>query len=231
MNLLENLNYEGMPVRVELIDDEPWFVAKDVCDVLGIRNSSQAVSRLDEDEKDGVVISDPHGRRQNTRVVSESGLYSLIFTSVKPEAKEFKRWVTHEVLPSLRRTGGYSVAPAVRQAPALPEVGNSLAIAKQLVHVAENHEERLEQLETEQQLLAERPVFGEPAAGVLFPRENPDHLTIREYARCIGRDLTPGQCAGIGHRLSRFCEQAEVFFQRSSHGNRYPLPVLQEFFG
>jgi prophage antirepressor-like protein len=74
-------------------------VLKDVCDVLDIENSSDVVKRLDEDEKDGVDITDPIGRRQNTTVISESGLYNVILLSRKPEAKQFKRWITHEVLP------------------------------------------------------------------------------------------------------------------------------------
>lgn len=228
MNALENLQFNGNPVRIELIDDEPWFVAMDVCAVLGIVNSRSAVSRLDEDERDIVGVTDTIGRRSQTQIVNESGLYSLIFTSVKPEAKEFRRWVTHEVLPSLRRTGGYSVVPSVAALP--PHPVNPLDAARQLLAVAENHEARLHHLEDGQKALADRPMLGEPAIGMLFPKHKPDYLTLREYAHAIDHDLTPGQCAGMGHRLTFYCGKAEVYIQRSSHGNRYPLPVLQEFF-
>lgn len=88
-------------------DGEPRWVAKDVCEVLGIDNSRQALSRLDDEEKDDVILNDAIGRPQNTAVVSESGLYSLILSSRKSEAKAFKKWVTSEVLPSIRKTGGY----------------------------------------------------------------------------------------------------------------------------
>lgn len=81
---------------------EPWFVAADVCKVLGLGNSSQAIAKLDDDEKSGVIISDPHGREQVTRFISESGLYTLVLSSRKPEAKAFKRWITHE--QAYRRT-------------------------------------------------------------------------------------------------------------------------------
>lgn len=87
---------------------EPWFVAKDVCNALGIKNSRDAVDRLDDDEK-GVVQTDTLGGPQKVTIVNESGLYSLILRSDKPEAKAFKRWITHEVLPAIRKTGGYVI--------------------------------------------------------------------------------------------------------------------------
>lgn len=93
--------------RSKTLEGEPWFVAADVCRVLGLGNSSQAIAKLDDDEKSGVIISDPHGREQVTRFISESGLYALVLSSRKPEAKAFKRWITHEVIPSIRKTGGY----------------------------------------------------------------------------------------------------------------------------
>ena len=82
-------------------------MAADVCRALGLGNSSMAISKLDDDEKSGVIISDPHGREQVTRFISESGLYALVLGSRKPEAKAFKRWITHEVIPAIRKTGGY----------------------------------------------------------------------------------------------------------------------------
>lgn len=90
-------------------DGEPMFVAKDVCTALGLGNSRQALSRLDEDEK-GVISTDTPGGEQKMQAVNEAGLYVLVLGSKKPEAKAFKRWVTHEVLPALRRDGGYMVA-------------------------------------------------------------------------------------------------------------------------
>ena len=88
---------------------DPWFVAKDVCRVLEIVNHKDAVSRLDEDERDGVGITDRIGRQQTLTVISESGLYALIFRSRKPEAKAFSKWVRSEVLPAIRKTGSYAV--------------------------------------------------------------------------------------------------------------------------
>ena len=82
---------------------EPWFVAKDVCDILEISNPSDALKRLDDDERSRFNL----GRQGEAHNVNEAGLYALVLGSRKPEAHEFKRWVTHEVLPQIRRTGGY----------------------------------------------------------------------------------------------------------------------------
>ena len=98
-------------VRIVMIDGEPWFVAKDVCDCLEIANSREAITRLDEDELTSVKLTSG-GQMREMKVVNEFGLYNLILSSRKKEAKKFKRWVTHEVLPSIRKTGSDGTAPA-----------------------------------------------------------------------------------------------------------------------
>ena len=103
---------EGTSIRMQMIKDEPWFAAKDVCSLLGLDNSRQAVSRLDDDEK-GVINSDTLGGKQELTFVNESGMYALIFQSRKPQARAFRKWVTGEVLPSLRKYG-YYVAPGAQ---------------------------------------------------------------------------------------------------------------------
>lgn len=96
-------------VRVLEKNGDPWFVAKDVCECLEINNSRQALSRLDTDEKADVILNDgSQNRRMN--IVNEYGLYSLVLSSRKPEAKEFKRWITHEVIPSIRKYGSFNMA-------------------------------------------------------------------------------------------------------------------------
>lgn len=107
-NSLQLFQNAGFKVRVIMRDGEPWFVAKDVCTCLEIANVSDACSRLDEDER-GIVSTDTPSGKQEMLIVSEPGLYSLIGSSKKPEAKAFKRWVNHEVLPSIRKTGGYGI--------------------------------------------------------------------------------------------------------------------------
>lgn len=104
-------NPEFGAIRAINQDGEPWFVAKDVCDALGIANSRDAIARLDDDEK-GVGLTDTLGGSQEMATVNESGFYNLVLRSRKPEARAFKRWVTHEVIPAIRRTGGYMEAKA-----------------------------------------------------------------------------------------------------------------------
>lgn len=99
-------------VRSFLIENEPWMVAKDVCDILGISKYRDAISKLDPDER-GSVLVDTLGGKQRVSTVSESGLYALIMRSNKPEAKTFRKWVTAEVLPSLRKTGYYATSKKV----------------------------------------------------------------------------------------------------------------------
>lgn len=106
-NEMQKFDFKGAALRT-LTDGagEPWFVAKDVCDILEISNPSDALKRLDDDERSRFNL----GRQGETNIVNEAGLYVLVLGSRKPEAHEFKRWVTHEVLPQIRRTGGYIAA-------------------------------------------------------------------------------------------------------------------------
>ncbi len=116
MNDLQIFNYEGQEVRTVMVNDEPWWVLADVCRILGINNSRDVVARLDKDEK-GVGQIDPPGGKQNMTIINESGLYNVILRSDKPEAKPFRKWVTSEVLPSIRQTGTYSTKSAAKKSP------------------------------------------------------------------------------------------------------------------
>ena len=107
---------ENAPIRVQVINGETWFVAKDVCDRLGLTNSRKALQSLDNDEK-GVTTGYTLGGNQAMGIVNESGLYSLVFQSRKPGAKKFRKWVTMEVLPSIRKTGSYSVKSSHNRLP------------------------------------------------------------------------------------------------------------------
>ncbi|MBO5970938.1 MAG: hypothetical protein J6S14_20875 [Clostridia bacterium] len=104
--VIEFYNEQFGVIRSVVIDDEPWFVAADMCKVLGLDKVWNALQRLDDDEKGTTSIS-TLGGRQEMSIVNEPGLYSLILGSRKSEAKAFKRWVTHDVLPTIRKTGGY----------------------------------------------------------------------------------------------------------------------------
>lgn len=120
-------NQEFGELRTVVRGGEPWFVAKDVCDILEIQNHKDAIKRLDDDEKSGVVLTDPHGRPQETNCVSESGLYSLVLGSRKPQAHAFKRWVTHDVIPSIRKHGAYMTPETIEKALLNPDTIIQLA--------------------------------------------------------------------------------------------------------
>lgn len=111
MNELKVFNYQDNEVRTVEINGEPWFVLKDVCSVLGLGSAHKVADRLDEDERNQIPLTDSLGREQETTIVNESGLYNVILRSDKPEAKPFRKWVTSEVLPSIRKTGSYNRKP------------------------------------------------------------------------------------------------------------------------
>lgn len=123
-------NEEFGNVRAIQIEGEPWFVAADVCRTLEIGNTSQALSRLDADEK-GVISNDTPGGKQEMSIVNEPGLYTLVLGSRKEEAKAFKRWITHDVIPSIRKNGGYLAG----QENMTPEqiVANALIVAQNII--------------------------------------------------------------------------------------------------
>lgn len=100
-------HFEVYTVRTQMIEGEPWFVLADVCKVLELSTPHKAAQRLDEDDRNKTPIMDSMGRTQETEIINESGLYTLILRSNKPQAKKFKRWVTAEVLPTIRKTGSY----------------------------------------------------------------------------------------------------------------------------
>jgi len=117
MSQIIPFEFESHALRVNLdAAGQPWFVAADVCAALDLPDTHKAIARLDDDEKGRNSIPTPGGQ-QDMSVVNESGLYNLVLGSRKPEAKRFKRWVTHEVLPSIRKTGSYASAMSVAALP------------------------------------------------------------------------------------------------------------------
>ena len=130
MSNLVSFNFNSNSVRVVDVKGEPWFVAKDVCTCLDLPDTSKAIERLDDDEK-GTNSILTLGGKQAMSIVSESGLYSLALTSRKPEAKTFKRWITHEVLPSIRKTGSYAKPNSVYD-----EANSALSFYANLMDIA-----------------------------------------------------------------------------------------------
>lgn len=128
MNELQNFSFEGNEVRTVLINDEPYFVGKDIADVLRYSNSRKAlIDHVDEEDKNTVTIRDGNKGNPNQVVINESGMYSLVLSSKLPNAKKFKRWVTNEVLPSIRKHGAYMTDEKIEEALLNPDTIISLA--------------------------------------------------------------------------------------------------------
>lgn len=122
MNEIQIFNYNSNEVRTIQCDDELWFVLKDVCDVLGLGSPHKVAERLDEDERNQIPVIDSIGRKQEMVIINESGLYSVILRSDKPEAKPFRKWVTSEVLPTIRKHGAYMTPETLQAAILNPDI-------------------------------------------------------------------------------------------------------------
>lgn len=158
-------------IRTLVINEEPWFVGKDIAIALGYSNSKKALSdHVDVEDKqqgDGVTIRDPIGREQHPTVINESGLYSLILSSKLPTAKQFKRWVTSEVLPSIRKTGGYIAGQE--------NLSDSELIAKALLVAQRTIEERNKQIET----MKPKALFADAVSG------SDTSILVRDLAKLL----------------------------------------------
>lgn len=173
---IQTFNFNSATLRT-LTDEngDPWFVAKDICTILGISNPSDALKRLDGDERSRFNL----GRQGETNIVNEAGLYSLVLASRKPEAREFKRWVTHEVLPSIRKHGIYATETTIDQILADPDFGIRL--------LTDLKEERAKRIEAENQVKEL-----EPKAKALDDFTNvPDALLVRDAAKLLSNAGTP----------------------------------------
>lgn len=148
MNELQIFNYNGNEVRTVQIDGEPWWVLKDVCGVLDLKNPTMIADRLDTDE---VTKFNLGGLSGETNIINESGLYNVILRSDKPQAKPFRKWVTNEVLPSIRKTGGY-------QLPQMSKELRAIIMQDQKIQEVENRvnrvQEDLDEFKEEMPLLA-----------------------------------------------------------------------------
>ena len=121
MNEIQIFNYNSTEIRTIQKDGEPWFVLRDVCNVLGLGTPARVAERLDTDEVSQTHITDSMGRQQEMTIINESGLYNVILRSDKPEAKPFRKWVTSEVLPTIRRHGMYATPDTVEKMLADPD--------------------------------------------------------------------------------------------------------------
>lgn len=178
------LEFGDVHVRMVEIDGEPWWVLTDVCQVLGLENVSKVASRLEDYQKDGVTISDPMGRDQLTTVINESGLYSVIFTSRKPVAKIFNKWVTTEVLPAIRKQGFYGSTPAIPQDASAARKDMATRFREELALFESNNDKRLRDMK----------VFSKPKVVQMEMAEG-------SMLKTLGRANTWMKLAGLGFDL------------------------------
>lgn len=169
-------NAEFGEIRTVEQGGDTWFIANDVCRALELDNSRQALSRLDEDEKD-VTLNDTLGGMQTMAIINESGLYSLVLSSRKPEAKAFKRWITHEVLPSIRKHGMY----------AMDELLDNPDIAIEALTRLKEERERRKELELETKVQAQQIAELQPKATYYdLILQCPSLLSVTEIAKDYG---------------------------------------------
>lgn len=169
--------YKNSPVRIVEKGGEPWFVAKDVCDILALGNPRSSIALLDEDER-GVHSMDTPSGKQEMGIISETGLYSLILRSRKTEAKAFKRWVTHEVLPSIRKTGAY-LSPGMSN----EQVKALVATLEEEMYRRIQAENRLAKLEAHAEELARSAIPATPFGELSQKTGRPRTCLVRNYLR------------------------------------------------
>lgn len=182
MSNIQIFNYQNNEVRTVEMGGEPWFVLKDVCGVLDIADHKVVARRLDEDEVCQTPLTDSMGRQQSTTIINESGLYHVILRSDKPEAAPFRKWVTSEVLPSIRKNGGYiagqeQLTPEELMAKALLVANKTLA----------DREARISALTAENSLLIVEKQIMQPKAEYFDELVDRNLLTnFRETAKELG---------------------------------------------
>lgn len=214
MNNLTVFNFESHEVRFLGTADYPWWVAVDVCTVLEIKNPSQAIARLDNDERSMFNI----GRQGEAWCINESGLYSLVLSSRKPQAKRFKKWITSEVIPSIRKTGGYNIqSQPMTQIQVLAQIAQQMADQEQQLL---QQEARLAAVEAEQQRY-------------LTPCGH--KYTVMGFANLHKIKISGTEAAVKGRAAARICkaqgiEVEQVYDPRFGKVGLYPEDVLAQVF-
>ena len=213
-------------VRTIFVNNEVWFCAKDVCGILEIKNVTQAVQRLDEDERSMFNI----GRQGNTNFINESGLYTLILRSDKKEAKPFRKWITSEVIPAIRKTGKYEEKKKpltqaeliLQQAQWMVEAESRINNIENnvigLANTIEDNDKSIKRLENNQR----RTVTS-------------NHLTVIAYANIKGIKPKSYHAPSIGKKATKICREKDLLIGTtvdSRYGliNTYPVEVLDEIF-
>lgn len=223
MQATDVFDYSGQAVRTVVADCETWFVAVDVCRILGVQNPTQAVGRLEADCVRFVDIIDALNRTRHVHAVNEPGLYELIFSSTAPRAKDFRRWVTSEVLPTIRKTGQYG--GKVYQHPEemmIDQARNMLAVRLET-----------ERLALEQTALSLRQDVAEAKIAGIESRY--DWFTALAYAKRNDLRTERAYLSRVGKRASALCTVQGVtpgHCQDSRVGSvkMYPSEILEQAF-
>ena len=218
------LEFEGKAVRMSVDESgNPWWVANDVCDVLGIANPRDAMSRLSDDEK-GVALTDTPGGPQELALANEPGVYRLVMRSRKPEAEAFRRWLFHEVIPSIRRHGFY-VRPGQDPVVALMETLRDRRLAEL-------------KLAREQEALSRRVdgVARTAGAALAVAQSNHGHYSVLGWARLCEVEMDLPTASRVGKALTGICERrglttGRVRDPRFGSVRTYPESVLRDYFG
>ena len=219
-NALQVFNFEKRDVRVVMKGSEPWWVAKDVCEVLEIQNARDTIAKVLDDDEKGVDKIDTLGGAQEMNIITESGLYTLIMRSNKPEAKRFRKWVTSEVLPTLRKTGSYSVKKD-------PDEQRKLEIARQRIALQEkNANARLAKI---MQRMVEHPAYELTTESKRILAHEITHLTTgREHLEMLPDAETRyysakqiGDEAGVSNRRVMKTAREMGLVAPEGQGNEY----------
>lgn len=205
-NNLQTWNYESSEIRTVEKDGEPWWVLADVCKVLEISNSRNVSSRLETDEK-GVTLVDTLGGTQQMTIINESGLYAVILRSDKPQAKPFRKWVTNEVLPSIRKHGAYMTDQTLEQALTSPDF--LIQLATQL----KEEKEQRKQLEVKVEQDRPKVLFAESVSA------SKTSILVGELAKILKQNgVDTGQT-----RLFAWMRENGYLIKR--RGNDYNMPT------
>lgn len=233
MSNLIPFDFKGHQVRLILDDSgEPWFIAVDLCVVLELGNITMVLKRLDDDEQTLISIEGIHTGpgNPNFNVINESGLYSLILGSRKLEAKQFKRWVTHEVLPSIRKTGGYSITQKFNIPQTLPE---ALRLAASLA------EERDEAIRTKAEIGSRREATAMNTASSAVKALNKAQIDLDRSTEYATIKRVQALFNGLKFKYSLLKSVSremdipiiKVFDQNYGQINSYHLDVWREAYG
>lgn len=196
-------NKEFGDIRTLKIENEPWFVAKDICQALDIKNTTDTIKRLDNDEVTRLNLG---GLSGETNIINEFGLYNLVLASRKKEAKKFKRWITHEVLPSIRKHGAYATEETIDKIISDPDFGINLLNTLK--------EERAKRQLAETQILKDKPkvVFAESCEVAK------NNILVGEFAKRLRQN-------GVNIGQNRLFEWLRSNGYLGKSGQRYNLPT------